>query len=130
MQIGTGDTLMNGFRYASVLIPTNLGPVILSANTKYVLGAAYIANDPDTLVVNSPGQQATYDPAVIPGDARGSFGSFSFPSMNEGPGGPFIGPNALFTLANGVPEKGSALLLMAIAMVILLAVRRLGVRAS
>ena len=38
----TVDTLVGEFRYSSVLIPTNPGPVILSANTTYVLGAAFL----------------------------------------------------------------------------------------
>ena len=121
MQIGTGDTLINGFRYAGVLIPTNPGPVILSANTTYVLAAAFIANDPDTIVANFPGQQATFDPAVSPGNARGSLGSFSFPSMNDGPGS-YVGPNALFTLANGVPEGGNAVVMLAIGFTALLVI--------
>ena len=70
MQIGTGDTLINGFRYAGVLIPTNPGPVILSANTTYVLGAAFIANDPDTIVANFGGNQATFRSCGEPGQCQ------------------------------------------------------------
>jgi len=121
MQIGTGDTLINGFRYSSALIPINPGPVILSANTTYVLGAAFIANDPDTIRANLSGNQATFDLAVIPGNARGSFGSFSFPSLNDGPGS-YVGPNALFTVAN-VPEGGNALLMMSGAVAVVFALR-------
>jgi len=122
MQIGTGDTLINGFRYSSVLIPINPGPVILSANTTYVLAAAFIANDPDTIVANFSGNQATFDPAVSPGNARGSLGSFSFPSLNDGPGS-YVGPNALFTVANGVPEGGTTAVLMLISIGALLGLR-------
>jgi hypothetical protein len=113
----TVDTLVGEFRYSSVLIPTNPGPVILSANTTYVLGAAFLADDPDTFRTNLSGNQATFDPAVSPGNARISEGGFSFPAANFGPGS-FVGPNAMFTLVsngNGVPEGGSTLLLMAAA---------------
>jgi len=114
MQIGTGDTLMGEFRYAAVLIPINPGPVILSANTTYVLGAAFAPRDPDPFKLTLP----TFDPAVSSGNARESSGSFSFPSDNDGPGA-FVGPNAIFTLqSNGVPEGGSTLLLMAVAITV------------
>ena len=126
MLIGATDTLMGEFRYSSVLTPTNPGPVILAANTTYVLGAAFAPRDPDPLRLTLP----TFDSAVSSGNARSSVGSFGFPTDNEGTGA-YVGPNAIFTLqSNGVPETGTTAVLMAIAMVILLAVRRLGVRAS
>jgi hypothetical protein len=128
VQIGTGDTLMGEFRYSSVLTPTNPGPVILLPNTTYVLGAAFSASDPDELRENfgGAGIQATFDPAVNPGDARAIFGGgFSFPSLNGGPGS-FVGPNAIFSLVtngNGVPEGGSTLLMLVIAGSVLAAFR-------
>ena len=131
MQIGMGDTLMGEFRYASVLIPTNPGPVILSAGTTYVLGAAYIEDDPDALKINNGGNQATFDPAVSAGNVRFSSGGFSFPGDNIGPGS-FVGPNALFTLVtngNGVPEGGTTAALMLVSLTALLGMQRV-VRAS
>jgi hypothetical protein len=132
MQIGTGDTLIGEFRYASILIPTNPGPVILSANTTYVLGAAFLENDPDPFELNISGDQATFDPAVSPGNLRDSAGSFSFPFFNGGPGS-IVGPNALFTLVsngNGVPEGGSTLLLMGAGIAVFFVLRGCTVRRS
>jgi hypothetical protein len=119
MQIGTGDTLMGEFRYAAVLIPTNPGPVILSAGSKYVLGAAYAQFDPDMIKVSTNASQPGYDPAVNSGDARFSAGVFGFPDTVFAPGA-FIGPNALFTvLTNGhtIPESGATLAMMLLALV-------------
>jgi len=113
MLIGTTDTLMGEFRYSSVLTPTNPGPVILSANTTYVLGAAFAPRDPDVLKRNLP----PFDPAVSSGNLRSSTGSFGFPTDNEGAGA-YVGPNAIFSLVtngNGVPEGGNALLMLAVA---------------
>ena len=110
MQIGTGDTLMGEFRYAAALIPTNPGPVILSANTAYILQASFVQLDPDTFRVNSGSQQAAVlDPAV------------------SGSGSPStVGPNAIFSLVtNGVPESGSTAVRMGIAAAGLMALRRL-----
>lgn len=108
MQIGTGDPLIGEFRYAAVLIPTVPGPVILSAGTTYVLGAAFLDLDPDHFKLNLSGDQATFDPAVTAGNARISSGGFAFPDENFGPGS-FVGPNAQFTV---VPEPETAVLLV------------------
>lgn len=126
MLIGTTDTLMGEFRYSSLLTPTNPGPIILSANTTYVLAAAF-AGGTDTLRSNDSSTQATFDAVVSSGNKRSSLGGFSFPSVNSGAGS-FVGPNAIFSLVtngNGVPEGGNALLLIAIGVAGLLAARRL-----
>jgi hypothetical protein len=111
MQIGTGDALMGEFRYAATLIPTNPGSVILSANTAYILQASYVQEDPDSFRVNSGSQQAAvFDPAV-----SGNTGSLAT-----------VGPNAIFSLVtNGVPESGSTVVMMGIALGGLMALRRL-----
>ena len=128
MQIGTGDTLVGEFRYAATLIPTNPGPVILSANTTYVLGAAYLMFDQDPFKANDSATQATFDPAVSSGMARSSPGGFSFPSDSFGAGS-LVGPNAMFTLVtngngHGVPESGTTAVLMLVALGGLLGLRR------
>jgi hypothetical protein len=105
---GTVDPLIGEFRYATV-IPIGLGPIILAAGSTYVLGAAYIANDPDRVVVNDSGMQATFDPAVTAGNERDSAGSFSFPTNTFGFGS-IVGPNALFS----VPELGPGVFLIAL----------------
>jgi hypothetical protein len=114
MQIGTVDPLLGEFRYSNLLIPTNPGPVILSANTKYVLGAGFSPSDPDPFKYDIGSFQPTYDPAVSPGNARyiSSGTGFGFPTTSASPGA-FVGPNATFT---SVPDRGgSTLLLMVIA---------------
>jgi hypothetical protein len=125
MQIGTGDTLIGEFRYASVLIPTNPGPVILLPGQTYVLGASYVVYDSDPLKENLPFEQATFDPAVAPGHERVSTASFGFPSGVAFLGSE-VGPNALFTeLSNSVPEGGSPLVLLLAAIAGMLGVRRI-----
>jgi hypothetical protein len=114
MQIETADPLIGEFRYSSVLTPTNPGPVILAANTQYVLGASLLTNDGDSFKQGLGGNQPTYDPAVSPGKSRVS--GFGFPTTSASPGA-FVGPNATFN-GNGVPEGGSTLLLMAMAIAI------------
>lgn len=112
MQIGTGDTLMGQFRYSATLIPTGLGPVILSAGATYVLGAAYLMNDPDFSSIDF--NQTHFDGAVTGGNVRYSAGGFAFPATSNGPGA-YVGPNALFTIVpngNTVPEGGNTFLLM------------------
>ena len=123
MQIGTGDTLMGEFRYSSVLTVIPPGPLILAANTTYVLGAAFAPRDPDPLRLSLP----TFDPAVSSGNARSSAGSFAFPADNEGAGA-YVGPNAIFSLVtngSGVPEGGTTAVLLLIATTALLGLRRL-----
>ena len=106
---GTVDPLVGEFRYSSALVLINPGPLILSAGMTYVLGAAYIANDPDQFKATS---SATFDPAVISGNMRFSAGGFSFPSNSNG-AGTLLGPNAQFNvISNGVPESGSTVVLM------------------
>jgi hypothetical protein len=126
VSIGTTDTLVGEFRYSSVLTPTNPGPVILSANTTYVLGASFIRMDPDKLRDNELGPQATFDPAVSSGNARDSIAAgFGFPDNTLGPGS-LVGPNAIFTAVstgNGVPDGGNAAVMMSGAVAILLAFR-------
>ena len=125
MLIGTTDTLMGEFRYSSLLTPINPGPIILSANTTYVLAAAF-AGGTDTFRSNNSSTQATFDPAVTSGNGRASTGGFSFPSTNNGPGS-FVGPNAIFSLVsngNGVPEGGATAVLMLGSFALLLGLRR------
>ncbi|MDQ2824687.1 MAG: DUF4082 domain-containing protein [Verrucomicrobiota bacterium] len=123
MQIGTVDPLLGEFRYSNLLIPTNPGPVILSANTKYVLGAGFSASDPDPFKYDVGSFQPTYDPAVSPGKSRyiGSGTGFGFPTTSASPGA-FVGPNAKFNV-NNVPESGSALLLMVLAIAVVFVLR-------
>ena len=109
MQIGTADTLIGEFRYSSVLVPTNPGPVILAANTTYVLGATYLTNDGDSLKRSLGPASPTYDPAVSAGHERVG-GPFVFPQPASSPGA-WVGPNATFT----TPDSGSAWLLMVMA---------------
>ena len=119
---GTIDPLVGEFRYSSVLILTNPGPLILSAGMKYVLAGAYMMNDPDLAKATN---SATFDPAVISGDERFSEGGFSFPSGNNGAGA-FLGPNAQFTvISNGVPESGSTIVLLVAACAGIFALRRM-----
>lgn len=127
MQIGTVDTLIGEFRYSSGFIPTNPGPVILAANTKYVLGAFFLASDPDSFKFSLGSAQPTYDPAVSPGKSRFVAGGFGFPSVSASPGA-FVGPNATFTT---VPDGGGStgvLLVMALAVVFVL--RRYGLQGA
>ena len=118
-------TAMGEFRYSSLLTPINPGPIILSANTTYVLAAAF-AGGTDTFRSNNSSTQATFDPAVTSGNGRASTGGFSFPSTNNGPGS-FVGPNAIFSLVsngNGVPEGGATAVLMLGSFALLLGLRR------
>jgi hypothetical protein len=115
MQLGTLDTLVGEFRYSSTLIVTNPGPLILSAGTTYVLGAAYVQNDPDAVKFDNS-SQVSVDPAVTSGNQRTSSGGFSFPANVTNPGA-IVGPNALFTVgANGVPDSGNTFSLMLFAL--------------
>lgn len=122
MLIGTTDTLMGEFRYSSVLTVIPPGPLILAANTTYVLGAAFAPHDPDLLKITLP----TFDPAVSSGNARESSGSFAFPMDNIGTGA-YVGPNAIFSLVtngNGVPESGRSIILMLSSLLGLVGLRR------
>jgi hypothetical protein len=124
MQLGTLDTLVGEFRYSSTLIVINPGPLILSAGTTYVLGAAYVSNDPDAVKFDNS-SQVSVDPAVTSGNQRSSSGGFSFPSNVTNPGA-IVGPNALFTAgANGVPEGGNTFGLMLVAAATLFVARRM-----
>ena len=105
----TVDPLVGEFRYTTI-IPIGAGPVILSANTTYVLGAQFAANSTDAFKLNDSSHQATFDPAVSSGNARNA-NAFTFPNGNLRPGS-LVGPNAQFTNLNGVPETGPGLLLL------------------
>ncbi|MFL6516441.1 MAG: hypothetical protein ACJ8M1_15600 [Chthoniobacterales bacterium] len=116
----TVDPLDGQFRYAPI-IPIGSGPVILSAGTTYVLGASYIALDADLFIINTGGNQATFDPAVSPGNARFTSSpiGFAFPDVHN-TAGSVVGPNAQFTLvSNGVPESGATVLLLGLTVVCL-----------
>ena len=118
---GTIDPISNQFRYATLVTP-----VTLLAGTTYVLGASYLQNDADADILNFSGDQATFDPAVAAGNGRGAAGSgFAFPSQNDGFGS-FVGPDAQFTfVSSGVPDTGSTLGLLAVALAALIGASRL-----
>ena len=111
----TVDPLDGQFRYAPI-IPIGSGPVILSAGTTYVLGASYIALDADLFIINTGGNQATFDPAVSPGNYRRTTG-FAFPNDTSVGPGSAVGPNAQF---RSVPEPGSTALLLGLAVACLI----------
>lgn len=98
---GTTDTLIGGFRWQSVG-----GTPILAANTTYVIGALYDANDPDHLVgsipaLNTGPMSATMAPGFTLGSLQiveGTAYGLTFPSQTYA--GAF-GPNATLT---AVPE--------------------------
>lgn len=117
ISLGTVDPLSGEFRYAMLLTPggSALGSLTLAAGTTYVLGASYIEADFDRFVTNfTGGDQATFDPAVAPGNYRYVLGGgFAFPDGNFGFGSA-VGPNAQFTLATAVPEFGPGMLLVAL----------------
>jgi hypothetical protein len=86
----------------------SVGPLTLSANTTYVLGAKYpeFAMDIDW---GTRGAVATSGAGVTLGDARYSYMAFAFPSavdanLNDG----YYGPNMLYTV---VPEPATCTLL-------------------
>ena len=121
ISLGTIDPLVGEFRYSSTLILTNPGPLILSAGMTYVVAGAYMGNDPDPAKATIG---ATFDPAIISGNQRFSGGGFSFPSNSNG-AGTILGPNAQFTvLSNGVPESGSSVVLLFLALIALLGISR------
>jgi hypothetical protein len=116
VQMGSADMLVGEFRFSSVLTP---GPVILLPGATYVLGASLTSTDTDTLDVIF----GAIPSAVTSGNFRETDGPFSFPADLGFRGGQ-IGPNAMFTVANGVPEGGSTFLLMPLALVPLFLLRR------
>src|SRR4029453_4540416 len=96
---GTINPLVGEFRYATI------SPIILSAGTTYVLGATYIGYTQDPWVQNISGNQATFDPAGSAGNVRfKTGGGFAFPDNTSLGPGSLVGPNAQFSLANGVPD--------------------------
>ena len=114
---GTVNPLVGEFRYATII------PITLSAGTTYVLGAGYVDHSADPFIANVSGDQATFDPAVSPGNYRRTTG-FAFPNDTSVGPGSAVGPNAQFSLANGVPEPGSTALLLGLAVVCLICAHR------
>jgi len=109
---GTINPLDGQFRYATI------SPVILSAGTTYVLGATYVGYDLDPPITNDSGDQATFDPAVSPGNVRfRTGGGFGFPDNTSIGPGSLVGPNAQF---RSVPEPGSTALLLGLAVACLI----------
>jgi hypothetical protein len=109
---GTVNPLVGEFRYATII------PIILSAGTTYVFGATYVDHDADPVIGNVSGDQATFDPAVSPGNARKpTSGGFVFPNDTSAGPGSFVGPNAQF---RSVPEPGSTALLLGLAVACLI----------
>ncbi len=109
---GTINPLDGQFRYTTII------PVILSAGTTYVLGATYVGRDGDPVIGNVSGDQATFDPAVSPGNTRKpTGGGFVFPNDTSAGPGSFVGPNAQF---RSVPEPGSTALLLGLAVACLI----------
>jgi len=107
---GTINPLVGEFRYATI------SPIILSAGTTYVLGATYIGYTQDPWVQNVSGNQATFDPAVSPGNVRCKTGGrCAFPATTSIRPGSLVGPNAQFSLVNGVPDPASTALLLGLA---------------
>ena len=106
---GTVNPLSGEFRYATLPMP-----VMLQAGTTYVLGATYVDADADRFIFNTGGDQATFDPAVTPGNARGLAGFLVFPSLDNGAGS-FVGPNAQFSFTtNSVPASGPGLVCLTV----------------
>ena len=109
---GTVNPLVGEFRYATII------PITLSAGTTYVFGASYVGYDLDAFIRNVSGAQATFDPAVSPGNGRFvTGGGFAFPDNTSAGPGSFVGPNAQF---RSVPEPGSTALLLGLAVACLI----------
>jgi hypothetical protein len=100
---GTTNQLVGDFRYVSLATP-----VVLNAGATYVLGATFRNADLDRVISNFSGNQATFDPSVLPGNYRQIVGSSSllFPNQNIQPGSA-VGANAIFST---VPEGGPGIL--------------------
>ena len=107
---GTVNPLVGEFRYATII------PITLSAGTTYVLGAGYVDHTADPFIANISGDQATFDPAVSPGNYRRTTG-FAFPNDTSVGPGSAVGPNAQF---RSVPEPGSTALLLGLAVACLI----------
>jgi hypothetical protein len=114
---GTANPLIGDFRYVTLATP-----ITLTAGMSYVLGATYVNADLDRVIVNVSGNQATFDPAITPGDFRQNVGltGLLFPSSNIQTGS-VVGPNAVFS---PVPEGGPGLVCVALTLVALILVRR------
>jgi len=98
---GTSSTLDGQFRYISLD-----SPVLLAANSDFVIGASYISGDSDRFLIARTYENANpiFDAAVTPGLER--FGTdpstLTFPSFSDGsPNLGDFGPNMMFTV---VPE--------------------------
>jgi hypothetical protein len=108
---GTGATLLDGFRYVSIL-PTTLLPGI------YNIGAFY-SDVPiqDTAAIQAQGFST--DPRITFNGSRAAGGTSltnpTTPLAGFDPG--IFGPNFLLTTASTVPENGSTLPLLGLALV-------------
>ena len=106
ISVDSGDTLFDGFYYATLASTVNL-----SAGSSYVLGALYTADHgdgytsgPSSVTLNNiSGTTAVFPSASELG--------FVFPTGTSGGNLGRIGPNMLATPAAAVPEQGSIFLL-------------------
>jgi len=105
---GTGASLIDGYRFVALSTPIDL-----SANTIYVLGAAYNSNEiaRDITAFDSPSANALASPGVSIGKGEFEFGS-TLPYPSGDVSTIYNGPNGLFIV---VPEPASLGLLLLIA---------------
>jgi len=113
---GTAATLTNGFRYVT------LGSSVMLPAGNYVIGAFFgafgdeAASQASAIGTNSP---VTYlGSRAIAGDAFPSSDAFSLPNS-------YFGPNFQFTSQRSVPDTGSTLGLLALALAGLFGARRI-----
>jgi len=109
---GTGEELDGSYRFHAIT------PMVLSADTDYVIGAFYpgkptSGTPQDTIIFNSSSEVfsgVTYTQSVQ--STLGTLSTFTFPNINAGlPEGVF-GPNFRFDSTASVPEPGTAAFLL------------------
>lgn len=113
---GTGGELIGDFRYATLS-----GPVALSANTVYVIGALFTSGDTWTATDSNNTLSSVasgYTSAINPG------GSLAIPNSQPGYQA-YLGANAVYT---AVPEPATTALLAGLGAVGLVLFRRRSVR--
>ena len=103
---GTGDTLLNGYRYATLS-----SPVALSASTTYVIGAYFTSGGPDAWRQNTTDGVVTSDVATYyTAYANGT--GLTFPN-NQISTQVLAGANAIYVAT--IPEPATTALLAALA---------------
>ncbi|MEM7082503.1 MAG: VPLPA-CTERM sorting domain-containing protein [Pseudomonadota bacterium] len=96
-----GGELDNGFRYLDI------NPLVLTADTKFVIGAYYFGGNGDSVAVATSASDYVLDPALTILGGRALTGSLGFPG--EDTDEIYFGPNFRFT---AVPLPGAAWLLI------------------